>query len=335
MVIAANASVGKPWAHHATGILAGLMAGAVFLFGVFDLTVAGSVHNPVGVDVAVMATGLAAAALASKPVRERAARIIPIDPDSPVHSLAMVLAVILLGTQLASLAFTNVLAADQQLPPLSISDLLAQEVPFLIFAVAGVGLWVRRSLPASAVRLGVVVPAWWHVALALAAAGIFFAVAQGSTYLSQQLTPSIAAQVDKSTQHVFGDLTGPVGIVAIALVPGICEDLLFRGALQPRFGLVLTALLFTAIHTEYGISIDVLSIFVIAFGLGLIRKYTNTTTSITCHASYNLLVGLNLTGMALAAGVGVEVVLVGIVGFVLWSGRRPTRQAVAESSAVR
>jgi CAAX protease family protein len=335
MVIAANASVGKPWAHHATGILAGLMAGGVFLFGVFDMTVPGSVHNPLAVDVGIMVTGLAAAALASKPVRERAARIIPIDPDSPVHSLAMVLAVILLGTQLASVAFTNVLAANQQLPPLSLSDLLAQEVPFLVFALAGVGLWIRRSLAASAERLGVVVPAWWHVALALAAAGIFYAVAQGSGFLSQQLTPSVAEQVQKSSEHVFGGLTGPVGLIALALVPGICEELLFRGALQPRFGLVLTALLFTAIHTEYGLSIDVLSIFVIAFGLGLLRKYTNTTTSAGCHVAYNLVVGLNLTGMVLAAAVGVEVVLVALVALAVWSGVRRTPKAVAENSGVR
>src|SRR4051794_18271697 len=166
MVIAANASVGKAWAHHATGILAGLMAGAVFLFGVFDMTVPGSIHNPRAVDYALMATGLAAAALASKPVRERAARLIPIDPDSPVHSLALVLAVILLGTQLASLAFTNVLAADQALPALSIGDLIAQEAPFLVIALAGIGLYVRRDLRSSAERLGVVRPAWWHIALA-------------------------------------------------------------------------------------------------------------------------------------------------------------------------
>ena len=119
------------------------------------------------------------------------------------------------------------------------------------------------------------------------------------------------------------------------MVPGVCEELLFRGALQPRFGLVLTALLFTAIHTEYGISIDVLSIFVIAFGLGLIRKYTNTTTSVTSHVAYNLLVGLNLSGMTLAAAVGIELLLVAVVGFVLWSGRRRTQESVAESSAVR
>jgi len=336
MVIAANASVGKPWAHHATAILAGLLAGAVFLFGVFDMTVAGSVHNPLAVDIGIMVTGLAAAGLASKPVRERAARLIPIDPDNPVHSLALVLAVILLGTQIASLAFTNVLAADQQLPPLNIGDLLGQEVPFLVIALAGVGLWVRRNLAASADRLGVVVPAWWHMALALAAAGVFFGIGQLSGYLSQTLTPGIAQQVDQSSQHLFGGLTGATGIVALALIPGICEEILFRGALQPRFGLLLTAVLFAAIHTEYGLSIDVLAILVIALGLGAIRKYTNTTTSIVCHVTYNLLIGLSLGGAILVAGIGVEVVLVAVVGYVLWSRRRPSgEQAMVENASVR
>ena len=336
MVAAANAAVGKPWAHHATGILAGLMAGSVFLFGIFDLTVQGSVHNPMGVDIALMATGLLAAALASKPVRERAARVIPIDPDSPVHSLAMVLAVILVGTQLASLAFTNVLAAATALPPLSVGDLLAQEVPFLVLGVAGVGLWLRRDVGASAERLGLVKPAWWQVILALAAAGAFYAMAEGAGALSHAVTPGVAAQVDSTSNHVFGRLTASVGgIVLLGIIPGVCEEVLFRGALQPRFGLVLTALLFTAIHTEYGLSLDVPTIFVLALGLGLIRKYANTTASGTSHVAYNVLTGFNLTGAAVIAGVAAELVLVAVVVYVVWSMRRRRSEATAEMTGVR
>lgn len=335
MVMAANASVGKPWAHHATGILAGLMAGSVFLFGIFDMTVSGAIHNPVAVDYGIMATGILAAALASKPVRERAARLIPIDPDSPVHSLALVLAVILLGTQLASVLFTDVLATDQALPPLSIGDLTAQEAPFLVIAVAGVGLWMRRGLRESAQRLGVVRPAWWHMVLAFASAGVFFAIAQGSESLSQAVTPSLAQQVQKTSDHLFGGLSGlgPVGIAALAFIPGVCEEVLFRGALQPRFGLLLTAVLFAAIHTEYGFSFDVLAILVIAIGLGLIRQYTNTTTSGTCHIAYNVLAGLSLTTTQMWAGVAVELVLVAVVVYAVWSLRRRS-EAMAETTGV-
>ena len=183
--------------------------------------------------------------------------MIPIDPDNPVHSLALVLAVILVGTSAASIFFTDVLAADQKLPPLMLGDLLGQELPFLIIGLAGVGIWVRRDLATTAARLGVVVPAWWHVILALAAAGAFYAFGEASHSLSQVLTPGLANQVDSSSQHLFGGLSaGTGGILALALIPGICEDVLFRGALQPRFGLVLTAFLFAAIHTEYAFSFD-------------------------------------------------------------------------------
>src|SRR6202007_667477 len=41
MVIAANAAVGKAWAHHATGILCGLLAGSMFLFGAIDYATGG------------------------------------------------------------------------------------------------------------------------------------------------------------------------------------------------------------------------------------------------------------------------------------------------------
>jgi membrane protease YdiL (CAAX protease family) len=341
MIIAANAAVGKAWAHHAAGILCGLLAGALFLFGAIDYASGGgaasAVHNPAAVDFGIMVTALAAAAIASKPVRERAARFLPVDPDNPVHSMALALAVILFGTQASAIVFTDVFATEQQTAPLSIADLFAQELPYLVLALAGVGLWIRRDLMQSRVRLGFVTPAWWHVALALAAAGGFFAIGQGADYLSHLFTPSVAHEVDKTSQHVFGQLGDPAGVIALALLPGICEEAMFRGALQPRLGVVLSAVLFTAIHTEYGLSFDVPTIFVIAVGLGIIRKYTNTTTTAACHVAYNLLVGFGLTGAALYAGIGVEVILVAVVGYTLWSRRRRVRvdEEVVQQSGVR
>jgi len=139
---------------------------------------------------------------------------------------------------------------------------------------------------------------------------------------SQALTPDLARRVETVTQHVFGQLNNPVGIAALALVPGICEEILFRGALQPRIGLVATALLFTSIHTEYGFSFDALAVFVIAIGLGLIRKYANTSSSVLCHASYNLLAGIGVGGTYLAVAAVIEVLLVGFAAYGIWSRRR-------------
>ena len=341
LVITANAAIGKPWAHHATAILAGFTAGATFLFGVFDLTAPGNnLRNPTGVDVGIMVTGVVAATLASKPVRERLSQVIPINPDNPVHSLALVLAIILLGTQVASLAFSDVLAADLQLPPLTIADLAAQELPFLIIAFAGVGLYIRRSFPSSSERLGLVTPSWWHITLALGAAGAFWGLSEASQWLSQLLTPDLTDKVNKTSNHLFGGLGGPLGIASLALLPGICEEIMFRGALQPRLGLLATAVLFTAIHTEYGLSIDVVTIFVIAIGFGLVRRYANTTSTITCHVAYNLLAAIGLSGTYEVAAGLVVVILLAVTFLAIWRDRglvaaRRSDDAPAPEEAVR
>jgi CAAX protease family protein len=335
MVITANAAIGRAWAHHAIAILAGFTAGATFLFGVFDLSAPGTGdRNPIGVDVGIMVTAVAAATLASMPVREWLARFIPIDPDNPVHSYALVLAVILLGTQLAPLAFSNVLAQVSKLPPLTIGDLVGQEAPLVIIGLAGVGLYIRRSAPLAADRLGLVTPAWWHITLALGLAGVFWGVNIGAEWLSHALTPGLADSVDRSSLHLFGGLLNAPGIVALTVLPAICEETLFRGALQPRLGLVVTAVLFASIHTDYGLTIDLAAIFVLALGLGLIRRYLNTTASMTCHGAYNLLVGLGLTGtLLIAAEVGI-VVLLGVSAYEVWRRRRVSGVDV-EKEAVR
>jgi len=284
-----------------------------------------------GLDIGTMATGFVAAALVSKPLRERLARLLPIDADNPVHALALVLAVILFGTQLTSLVFTDVLASDQAQAPLSLSDLVLQEAPFLVLGLAGVGLFMRRSTPGTLKRLGVVLPSWWQVPLALAAAGMFFAFGNAMDALNHTVAPQIAHQVDVTTQHVFGGLGGPLGIAALALAPGICEELLFRGALQPRLGIVPTALLFASIHTQYGFSLDLLAVFVLALGLGVVRKYTNTTTSSLCHTTYNLLGGVGLAGTALGIGAAVDLILVALAAYGIWSSRRRRKASLATS----
>ncbi len=331
LVVTANAAVGRRWAHLAIGILAGFSAGCTFLIGAIDLsgaaktTAASAGQDSTAVDAGIMVTAVIAAALASKPLRDRVARVLPIDPDNPVHALALVLAVLLFGTQVTSILFTNLGTADQ--PPLSVGDLITQEAPFLILAAAGVGILMRRNLPQAAARLGLVVPAWWQLILALAAAGVFFAFGQAMDALAHAWTPDVARQVDSTTQRLFGGLNSPVGIAALALAPGICEEIMFRGALQPRLGLLATALLFASIHTQYGASLDVISIFVIALGLGVIRKFTNTTTSMICHVTYNLVVGVGVAASQLDVAVALEVVLVGISAYAIWSKRR--RRAVA------
>jgi membrane protease YdiL (CAAX protease family) len=255
-------------------------------------------------------TGLAAAAVLWRPVRLSLSRLLPVDPDSPVHTTALVLSVVLFGTQFAAQLTLNVLdqaISGQQLQPL---DLVLQEIPFALVALVGVGLFVRRNLGQALGRLGLVRPRTHQLLLALAAAGAFYAFSTGMDALGQRLTPDLARQVGAASQRLFGQLGNPVGIATIALAAGTCEEVLFRGALQPRLGLLWTALLFAVVHTEYGLSVDALAVLVLAIALGLIRRLANTTTSTICHVVYNALVGAGLLQAAVLPAVGVEAALV-------------------------
>jgi membrane protease YdiL (CAAX protease family) len=158
--------------------------------------------------------------------------------------------------------------------------------------------------------------------LALAAAGVFFVFGQAMIALSHALTPDVAKQVDTTTQRLFAALDNPWGIAALALAPGICEEILFRGAIQPRLGIIATALLFASVHTQYALSIDTLAVFVIAIGLGLIRKFTNTTTSSICHISYNLLTGIGIASSLMAGAIGIEALLITVSVYAIWTNRR-------------
>jgi len=266
----------------------------------------------------LVVTGLLAASLLRYPTRAAIARVLPIDPASAMDATALVLSLVLFGSQLASQASTDLLAQEAgtgvSLGPL---DLVAQEIPFLLAALLGVGLFLRRSPEAAVARLGLARPTGWQVLLALAAAGVFYAFGNGVDVLSHLLTPGLAGKVDAANQRLFGQLGDPLGIATIALSAGICEEILFRGAMQPRLGVLWTSLVFAAIHTQYGLSLDSVAVFILAIGLGLLRRIANTTTSTICHVVYNALVGVTVSGAWLVPAVGIEIALVlaGLMAF--------------------
>ena len=328
LIVVANLAVGKTWANAATWITGGFAAWGIVASSAYDMATLFATGNVAqdrfAVDAGSIVSGVAAAGFLFKPIRKDVAAYLPIDPDNPVHALALVLAVILFGTQATALFFTDVLSTYMTQAPQTLAGTFLDELPLLLLALAGVGLFIRRPIADAAGRLGLVRPAWWQLVLAVAAAGVFLAVLQGSDAANHVLLPDLAGRVDATDQHLFGDLAGTnwIGIAVLGLLPGVCEDLLFRGALQPRLGLVPTALLFTCIHSQYGLSIDLAGVFVIAVTLGLIRKYTNTTTSMSAHIAYNLLAGIGLAGTILYVGVAVEVALLAAAAYGIWRVRR-------------
>ncbi len=94
---------------------------------------------------------------------------------------------------------------------------------------------------------------------------------------------------------LYGGVTGTWQALVVSVVVGVTEELFFRGALQPRFGLLLTAVLFTGAHVQYGFTLATLEVFGGALALGWLRRRTNgagrrtdTSACILLHILYDI-----------------------------------------------
>ena len=316
-VIIANLAATRRWAWFANLAITG---GAILLVGVsglYHLFLAALGQEPPLPPAILVLAAAAAAPVLFTPVRRAITRVLPLDPDSPVGLLALVAVILIVGVQANYQASHDALAAVGAAAQLQPIDVVAQEIPIFLIALLGVGLFTRRSLPETLDRLGIVRPTAWQICAALAVAGLFVALSQGAEYLQLKLDPALAHRLSQATSHYYAGITGLFGIAAIALAPGIAEETFFRGALQPRLGILLAALAFAAIHTQYALTVDTLLVFTLGCGLGLVRRQLNTTAAIVSHASYNALAGIGLPDWLLGWAIATEVALV--VGAVaLW-----------------
>lgn len=263
--------------------------------------------------LAVFVGGLAAGSVVAPPVRRAIARVIPIDPASPLDATAVGLTLLLVANQVGVQLSGDVLIQTATNPRLQPADVLVNELPFLAAALLGVGLLIRRSPRETLSRLALVRPTWWQVVLGLACAGVFYAFSLGADAAAQTLTPEISRKVGAATEQLYGGLTSPLGIATIALSAGICEEAFFRGALQPRTGLIWASFVFAIVHTQYGLSIQEVAVFVLALGLGFLRSRTNTTTTMICHVVYNAVVAVQLSKVLLGPSLAAEGVLIAVL----------------------
>jgi hypothetical protein len=199
------------------------------------------------------------------------------------------------------------------------------ELPLLALALAAVGLGVTREWKPALERLGIFRPAWWQPFLAVLVACLFLMLVPVENRLTFVLTRRLYYAVGFVSYFTDHGASLQVELV-YAVMAGICEETLFRGALQPRTGILATAALFAAIHTQYFATPIVATIFLHGIVLGLLRRHINTTTAILAHGTYDVLANFSL-GTGGAAVVGVLMVAVLVVPAVMhwdaiWSSFR-------------
>ncbi len=251
--------------------------------------------EPLG--IALWAPALAAPLLLLPPVRRLLARLIPIDPRSSVHAVAISYVMLVVINLTFTLAIgLGTLADISEASPTETGSLIfslwVQQLTFAVWALVGVGWLTRRRWLQSLQRLAIVYPRPVEVAIGIGAALVLVPVILASEYLAAQYGMGVSEDVERLSNALIGPLAGSIpGILTLGLAAGIGEETLFRGALQPRFGLVLTSLLFAVVHSQYGITFSTVAVLVVGLILGLLRQRFNTTTCAITHAAYNIFLG--------------------------------------------
>jgi hypothetical protein len=236
-------------------------------------------------------------------VRKAAARVVPLNPDSFVHAVA--LATVLC---LTLAAFVPLLVLRD--PPLLLlasvmsehessgsSELRSTVYAFLWLVpatVVAVGYPIRRGFRQALARLGLVRPRIGHVLLAVllvpALIGLNYVVDGALQWIWQRF------EWRSTDERAFDELMkfaiNPAGAIVIGVTAGLGEELSVRGVLQPRLGILLSNLFFTGLHALQYNWDGLLSVFVTGLALGILRKYTNTTTSALVHGGFDFVLVL-------------------------------------------
>lgn len=222
-------------------------------------------------------------------LRRKLAGVMNIDAESAVHMTGLVFAVYLVGLTLAQFPLLGGLAGLDALDvSMSSADLWMQALAMLLLGLIAVGLGLRRDAKHAAERLGLHWPPWqaWPAILGLLVLleGLDYAVSLGWSAWD----PAGYETVGRISQKLFSDFFSLGGALALGLAAGLSEETLFRGAIQPRFGVPMTSLLFAISHIQYGFSPALLVILVISVVLGWLRKRWGLIACIVLHALYNI-----------------------------------------------
>lgn len=258
------------------------------------LTVNGKDAGPL-----IMGLGLALGLPLLRPVRKGLARVTPLDPTSPIDmaGLSMILAVIAFSSLQLTLSNSG---SDGTIGSQSVTilSLVINVVTFVAIAYVCVGYRIWRTGQEATQRLSLTMPTVRTVGIALILVVPSFVMSLIGSALTVAFQPSVVDNLQQTMDQMTTGVQNPLGAILLGLSTGVGEELLFRGAIQPRFGIVIASLVWVLLHAQYDLTYVLVGLFGIGILLGLERKYLGTTAAIITHASYNVAVVLLHTYLA-------------------------------------
>lgn len=243
--------------------------------------------------ISLMAMGLWGVIVGITAVRQRIATRIPLRADAPVHTLGLLLAGYLVANTAITLSQGGLETLAEVTTAASIWDVILNQMIFALTAVFGVGFLIRRKTMVSLLkRLGIEPISRRQVGLVFRWIALLILLQWVGGALTYFLDPEGAELLGGVSDNLLGDIDTIWEWAILGMATGLGEEMLFRGALQPVFGLTVTAVLFAVVHIQYGFTIITIMVFLMGIALGYLRQKENLTTTILVHAGYNFSLGL-------------------------------------------
>lgn len=295
--VSAASSLGATLIDWFTARASGSGADGAATLGLLPNLLAGNVASPLLAGLSLWLSGLIGLILMLPGTRRLAARFLPLDAGRAVHAVALSMVALVLANLLFTLGIglgnLGELISGDTLNSSTLVEVWAQQLFWALLALVGVGWMTRRDLRGALGRLALTWPGGQGmvVAVGLSISAVFGVIALQGIAVLLGFGPD--PEVSQLSQELIGPLTQSlVGVLTLGLAAAIGEETLLRGALQPRFGLVATAVVFALLHSNYGITFSTLVVFLLGLLLGLVRHHYSTIASMVVHALYNMSLGL-------------------------------------------
>ena len=197
-------------------------------------------------------------------------------------ALALLVAVVVCSLSL-------VLESAPEYDPFNLDTVLFSTIALLSFAMLGVGFPLRRDWSLACQRLGLGSPGRKGLLLA-AGLGVLLVSLMSLLWLLLTLVAS------PEPEDSAGAVSNPGLMTAFltAALTALGEETMFRGLLQPVFGVALTSLCFALLHLRPGAELALLPVLLVSLALAWLRARYGTVAAILAHLVYNFTLTLTL-----------------------------------------
>jgi membrane protease YdiL (CAAX protease family) len=214
------------------------------------------------------------------------------NPDSSVHLTALIVLILLILYTLGSFILSGGIEglAASYSAGIAPAEFLFQQTLWVVFAFLGVGALIRRDGRSALARLGLGVPNVSALIVgAVVGIGLYAAIIGLGAVWVLFVTPEQLAEQTAASQQLAQSFDTLPLIFLLSVSVALGEEILFRGALQPIFGIGLTSVFFALLHTQYTLTPASFGIFFVSLGIGWLRLRYDTWAAISAHFVYNFI----------------------------------------------